>query len=653
LNTAVSASIATNRSATLTPDDLFKLRYVRSATLSADGSRVAYVVSSTRDGSESFEIRVADMRSGEHQHLPFPGNAASPCWGPDSATRLAFVGDGRLYVANASLADVGTPLTPDTLAIHGVPSWSPDGTRVAISLVERPATKGTRRIGTKHFRAEGIGFTEDLTQRIGVVDLASGTLQFITSVAQGFCSQPEWSPSGRHILFLSSDSAVPFSSYSPRLFAVNVESRALMRLLDDRWWIAAARWLPCGQRVAVAAAFDSTLTAPNPLLWVVPLEGGEPDLRTPGMTAKISGLIHHDMPAWELMQANPLLILDQETALVTVLNRGSIEIRRVGLRGPTAVHPVLHGERSCIAIDTSRRANCMIYAVTSLHSPLELWTAALDGTHERQMTNLNGPVLALWPEMRVESFVCASSDGLEFDGWFMAGADRRGPLPTVLFIHGGPYAATGHAFRYDFHLLASHGYGIVFANFRGSAGYGDDFSRGIMGDWGGRGFPDHMATVDTAIQLGFAQSDRLGVWGASHGGFATCWIVGHTSRFKAAVAEAASTNFVTSYYLKDGPEVIARDLGGRPHEIPDVYRACSPLTYAHRCTTPTMLVHGEDDLRCPISEAEQFYRALHDVGCTTELVRIPDCHHLGDSCGPLSARQAQNEALLSWFQRYL
>ncbi|MGC2030844.1 MAG: prolyl oligopeptidase family serine peptidase, partial [Steroidobacteraceae bacterium] len=131
------------------------------------------------------------------------------------------------------------------------------------------------------------------------------------------------------------------------------------------------------------------------------------------------------------------------------------------------------------------------------------------------------------------------------------------------------------------------------------------------------------------------------------------WIVGHTQRFKAAIAQAGFVNFATLYYLSDIPGIFSRDLGGRPHEIPDVYRACSPITYAHRCTTPTLLLHGEADLRCPISEAEQFHRALSDVGCVTELFRIPQCPHSGDSTGPLSARRAQNDALLDWFERYL
>lgn len=107
------------------------------------------------------------------------------------------------------------------------------------------------------------------------------------------------------------------------------------------------------------------------------------------------------------------------------------------------------------------------------------------------------------------------------------------------------------------------------------------------------------------------------------------------------------------YYLSDAPQLFEYDLGGRPDEIPDVYRSRSPLTYAYRCSTPTLMLHGEEDLRCPIAEAEQFYRALYDAGCVTEFVRIPGMNHMGDSTGPLSSRLAQNEALLDWFERFL
>lgn len=632
-------------------DDLFDLQYIRDARLSPDGRRVAYAVSYTDKTDERFEIRIVELDSGVIQRLPHSGNATAPRWSPDGSW-LAFVGDGQLRIAAVPSLDIAEPLTPTTLSAQGAPCWSPDGTRLVTCLLGRQIVEGSRRVTNKVFRAEGLGFIDDMTQRIHVVDRSSRLLRCLTGSAEGICSQPEWSPCGRRVLFFSTSDAVPGSSYSPRLMTVGIDDGAIDTVLSEPWFITAARWLPDGERIAVAAAPNSTLSIPSPSLWVVDL-GGKAEIRTPRMTGKIGGVIHHDMPAWDLTRSNPITILDQTAAFVTILSAGSIEIWRVALVGEIEVQRVLTGERSCIALDASPQFKTLLYAVTDLYSPTELWRAELDGWKQERLTELNDQVLARWPTMHVEHFISTSADDIKIDTWFMAPANSRFPLPTVLFVHGGPFAATGHAFRFDFHLLASHGFGVLFANFRGSAGYGEDFTRAIMGNWGARGFPDHIGAVDTAIARGFADPERLGVWGASHGGFATCWIVGHTSRFKAAIAEAAITNFTTLYYLTDGPEVFARDLGGRPHEIPDVYRACSPITYAHRCTTPTLFVHGEDDLRCPISEAEQFYRVLHDVGCTTELVRIPGCNHLGDSCGPLTARRAQNAVLLSWFQRHL
>jgi dipeptidyl aminopeptidase/acylaminoacyl peptidase len=468
------------------------------------------------------------------------------------------------------------------------------------------------------------------------------------------CSQPEWSPCGRRILCLATDDASSYVTFPARLLTISVDGGEITEVLGGRWFIACARWLPGGEQIAVAGAPESTLTIPMFSLWVIGRSGGYPELRTRGMVGNIGCFTEHDMPIMDLMYgSNALTILDRKSALATVQRGGSTEIWRIALEGGIAMERALVGERSCIALDANPAANVMLFAATDMHSPTELWSATLDDYREERLTNLNGDVLSRWPSTKVEQFVFESADATEIEAWFLAPADRSGPIPTVLYIHGGPSCAIGHAFRYDFLLLASHGFGVLFANFRGSTGYGEPLTRAIMGDWGERGYPDHIGVVDAAVSRGLVNADRLGVWGHSHGGFATCWIVGHTNRFKAAIAEAGFTNFTTLYYLTDIPGVFSRELGGQPHEIPDVYRSRSPITYAHRCTTPTMLLHGEDDLRCPISEAEQFYRVLRDAGCKTELVRIPGCSHSGDSVGPLSARLAQNDSVLTWFQQHL
>lgn len=633
-------------------EDLFDLQFLRDARLSPDGRIVAYAVSHTDGDEERFEIWLGGIEGRDQGRLPYSGNAMAPRWSPDGRW-LAFAGDGRLRVAAVPSLTVSDPLTPEPLSVQGAASWSPDSTRLAVSLLERRVVDGPRRITSTLFRADGVGFLDTFSQRIYEVDRSSRALRCLTTPAEGVCSQPEWSPCGRRILFLASEDAVPFASYSPRLLTIGVEDGKITEVLGHPWFITGARWLPGGERIAVAAARDSALTIPNPRVWLVDVVGGNTHLRTPGMIGNVGCRIHHDMPAWDLMDGNMLTVLDGTTAFASVQRGGTVEAWRVALVGDIAVDRVLTGERACIVLDANAAAKSLLFAVTDLHSPPELWRATLENYQEARLTSLNEEVLARWPATKVEQFTFASADGTEIEAWFMAPAGGEGPLPTVLFIHGGPFMATGYAFRYDLLLLASQGFGVLFANFRGSAGYGDAFTRAIMGAWGERGFPDHLGAVDAAITRGLADADRLGVWGPSHGGFATCWIVGHTNRFKAAIAEAAVTNFTTLYYLTDAPESFRRDLGGRPHEIPDVYRACSPITYAHRCTTPTMLLHGEGDLRCPISEAEQFYRALRDVGCTTELFRIPGCSHIGDAVGPLSARRAQNEALLSWFQKHL
>jgi dipeptidyl aminopeptidase/acylaminoacyl peptidase len=640
--------------APLGPSDLFDLKYLRGARLSPDGKRVAYALSRT-DEAERFEVWVSDLTGKDPRRVPHSGNATAPCWSPDGS-QIAFIGDQRLRVAAFPSLSVSAALTPELWAVRGTPAWSPDGNRLAVSLWKRKTVEGPRRITGTHFRADGIGFLDGVEQRIYAVDLCRGSsspkVRCLTP-SQGMCSEPQWSPCGRRLLLLATDAAIPFASYSPRLLCVEVDSGEVVEILGERWYIICARWLPSGDRIAVAAARDSTLTIPTVSLWVVDSIGGLAELRTQGAIGNVGFRIHHDMPAWDLTQDNTLTVIDRATAFATVQKGGSAEVWKIALEGPIGVERVLTGERSCIVLDGHRATDTLLFAVTDLRSPTELWTCDLNGYAQRRVTALNDEILAGWPRIEVERFVFPSADGMQIEAWFLAPAARTAALATILFIHGGPFGATGFGFRYDFLLLASQGFGVLFANFRGSAGYGEDFARAIMGDWGARGYSDHIGAVDAAIARGLADPERLGVWGPSHGGFATCWMVGHTSRFKAAVAEAAVTNFSTVYYLTDAPDGFRRDLGGRPDEIPDVYRARSPLTYAHRCTTPTMLLHGEEDLRCPIAEAEQFHRALRDVGCTTELFRIPGCSHLGDSMGPLSARRAQNEGLLSWFLRHL
>jgi dipeptidyl aminopeptidase/acylaminoacyl peptidase len=203
-------------------------------------------------------------------------------------------------------------------------------------------------------------------------------------------------------------------------------------------------------------------------------------------------------------------------------------------------------------------------------------------------------------------------------------------------------------------MLVGAGYGVLLVNHRGSTGYGDAFASAIIGDWGNLDYADLMAGVDHAVDEGLAERDRLGVFGLSGGGNLTGWVIGHTDRFKAACPENPLFNWFSMYGTSDiGSSFGARELGGAPHEVEDVYRRCSPVTYAHRCTTPTLFLQHEHDFRCPAEQTEQFFTILRVNGVPAEMVRFPNTPHIGSVVGPIGHRRGQNEALLDWMNRYV
>jgi dipeptidyl aminopeptidase/acylaminoacyl peptidase len=640
---------------TLSPDDVLRLRFIRDAQLSPDGKSVVYALMRTDDSGakDLSDIWIHDLDSEVKKCAAGEGFTTYPRWSRDGS-RLAYVtareGGSVLTIVrvqDSARREIEIPRG----SIEGPPAWSPDGRRIAVVLTtDDSRSTEVRRITSRDFRADGIGFIDGVSQRVCLIDLANGIISTLLDEL-GFYSHLEWDDTGERILFLGTSSPIPGASYSPKLYSVRIFDRTIREHLGDGWYIRSAKWLPGGQRIAVVGAYQNPVTVPTTDLWVVDGDGTGVSCRSTDVKGRVGFRMHHDMPIWDAGWLNEIVVKDADSAWVTVQDGGRAEIWSMSLSGPTKCERVVDGERACMIVNACSEGERFLFIATDMLSPPDLHI--FNGRSETRVTHVNRDLLAQWPAVRQQCLQFRSADGLEVEGWFISDASRSGPVPTVMFIHGGPFMAAGHAYRFDFHLLATHGIGVLLANFRGSFGYGEEFALAIMGDWGARGFPDHMAAIDHAIELGLADSSRLGVWGASHGGFATCWLVGHSNRFRAAVAEAAVTNLTTAYYLSDAPEIFSRDLGGKPHEIPDVYRSRSPLTYAHRCETPTLLIHGEKDFRCPIAEAEQFHRALLDAGCVSEVVRLRDADHLGDSMGPPLTRVGQNSALLEWFKRFL
>jgi dipeptidyl aminopeptidase/acylaminoacyl peptidase len=288
-----------------------------------------------------------------------------------------------------------------------------------------------------------------------------------------------------------------------------------------------------------------------------------------------------------------------------------------------------------------------LYQATTFLDPPDLYLGAT------KLTALNDELLGDRERPTVRTLPVTAPDGVPVDAWALV-PPGDGPWPAVLYVHGGPCAAAfGSTFVIDFQVLVGAGLAVLCHNFRGSSGYGSEFAAKIFGQWGKQGELDHHAALDAAVAAGIADPERLGVCGLSHGGFATCWLLSTSDRFRAGVAENPATSAAAAYGVIDSESWLVAEFGGPPSEHAEAYRDASPLTYAPNCRTPLLFVVGEQDLRCHPIESEQFYRVLKTNGVPTEMVRLPNSSHGGSATGPVPARIAQNQALVDWFTRHL
>ncbi|MGC8489432.1 MAG: prolyl oligopeptidase family serine peptidase [Clostridia bacterium] len=251
----------------------------------------------------------------------------------------------------------------------------------------------------------------------------------------------------------------------------------------------------------------------------------------------------------------------------------------------------------------------------------------------------------------LEALTITAKDGLGISAYLVGDPGNR-PGPTILYVHGGPHGAYGETARFDAQVMARRGYQVLMVNPRGSMSYGQAFADAVRGDWGGGDREDLMAILDLAVERGIADPERLYITGGSYGGFQTAFTVGHTDRFRAASTAVPVINLVSFYGTSDiGWWFTEGEIRGDPWHHLERLWDFSPLKYAEFVKTPTQVVAGEDDRRCPIEQAEQYYTALKHFGVETEFLRYPGPHGFG-STGRPRLRQDRLKRLLDWFDAH-
>ncbi|WP_067139478.1 S9 family peptidase [Microtetraspora malaysiensis] len=619
----------------LSLSDIYRIAVPGDPRLRPDGNTVAYTVTTAdRESDENRSEIWLVAAGGAPRRLTGGPHDSSPRWSPDGRS-LAFLRpvDGKPQLHLLPM-EGGEPRVLTAASLGAGPAvWSPDGRSIAYSAPCGEVDPHAPVVADSlEYKADGTGLLRGLTLHVFVVEVETGDTRQVTS-GDFFAGEPSWSPDGRRLAFTANMEADRDLVAGGAVYAVDASGGEPERLTGADVICAGAWWL--GERLLVAG------NTGDPVGHTRMFELG-PD----SLVEIKTGLDRNIMvgapgyPGAVPQQAGDELIFCARDGGCTHVYRAPGE-------------KVIGGDQ--VVSGVSAAGGRIAYVASTPYSAGDVYLADLDalpgdGRDDTATTRLTDYALHDVELFTPKRRTFTAPDGTLVEGFVLRDETLTGPGPLLLDAHGGPHNAWAPVFdgAHLYHqVLAARGWTVLTMNPRASDGYGEAFYTAAVGAWGIADTGDFLNPIDELVDEGTADPERLAVTGYSYGGYMSCWLSTQTGRFKAAIPGGCVSDLVSMAGTSDAGHLL------KAYECRGDITAQSPMTHVAQVTTPTLLLHGDADDRCPVGQAEQWFAALREQGVPVRLVRYPGGSHLFILNGRPSHRVDYNERIVEWLQQWI
>jgi len=655
-------------------DDLFRIKFLDSPNISPDGKKVAFTYkwADTEKNKYFSNIYIAGTENksiiqftrGEHSDR-------RPKWSPDMKF-IAFVSNREEKTAIWLIPADGGEAFPITEEDGGFSffNWSPDSKYIVYSFKKKYEDKQEKETDKKKespeyyviddimYKADGQGVTGNEKSHIYIINIETKEVKQLTE-GNLHDVNPVFSPDGKYVVFTSNRSQdIIDDPENDDIFTINLETMELKEITEDRGVRSALNWSPDGKGIIfLGNETDIGMGwVRNLYLYSIPSGGGKNKKLALDFDFTASDKIVGDLQEFSFGPSSCPQFFDGGKKIAFLASvKGACELYFVNSSGGVP-EKLLGGKKHIASFHIDREGKNIALIMGDMTHPYELYHLKKKGEKWvlKKLTDFNDFIRKEIDITEPEDIWFTNSDGVSLHGWLIKppGFDEKKKYPLILQIHGGPHVLYGYTFFHEMHLMASHGYCVLYTNPRGSQGYGEKYAEAIRPHWGTPDSEDQMEFLDHVISRGFIDEEHLYIAGGSYGGFMTVLLISKTDRFRAAVAQRSVTNLTTLFGVSDFGYCFRFAVGGLPWEVPELYNKYSPLYYVKNIKTPLLIVHSEQDHRAPVVEADQLFTAMKFLRKEVKYLRFTKESHGLSRCGKPENRKTRLKFIIDWFETH-